>query len=101
MSARRWTATSDSRLAARAVETISPVSEYLDRVGARQTLLVYARYDLTFPSICRRISCVRSGNCRFPTKCGGSRAGHYQQREDAFKFLDGWVLTRFLRRALT
>ena len=45
---------------------ISPQA-YLDRVRDKKTLLVYAKYDLTFPSIFRGISSANSTVAVFPT----------------------------------
>jgi hypothetical protein len=79
---------------------ISPRS-YLDRLGDRQTLLVYARYDLTFP-----VDLSESLVCDFrtrgiPHELVVLRCGHYSTGKAPFKFVDGWLLTRFLRNALS
>jgi dienelactone hydrolase len=79
-----------------------PISPYwyLERVRDRQTLLVYARYDLTFPVDLSR-DLVREFRARgVPHEVATLRCGHYSSGKAPFKFLDGWVLTRFLRRAL-
>jgi hypothetical protein len=73
---------------------------FLERVRDRQTLLVYARYDLTFP---RDLSedLVREFRRRnIPHELSVLSCGHYSTGLAPFKFVDGWVLTRFLRRAL-
>ena len=73
---------------------------YLERVRDRQTLLVYARYDLTFP---RDLSedLVRAFRERgIPHELAVLSCGHYTSGKTPFKFLDGWILTRFLKRAL-
>jgi hypothetical protein len=73
---------------------------YLERVRDRKTLLVYARYDLTFP---RDLSedLVREFNARgIPFEVAVLRCGHYTTGKAPFKFVDGWLLTRFLKRAL-
>ena len=73
---------------------------YLDRVRDRKTLLVYARYDLTFP---RDLSedLVREFRERgIPFEMAVLRCGHYTTGKAPFKFIDGWLLTRFLRKAL-
>jgi hypothetical protein len=73
---------------------------YLERVRNRRTLLVYARYDLTFP---RDLSedLVREFRRRnIPHELSVLSCGHYSTGLAPFKFVDGWVLTRFLRRAL-
>ena len=73
---------------------------YLERVRDRKTLLVYARYDLTFP---RDLSedLVREFRDRgIPCEVAALRCGHYTIGKAPFKFVDGWLLTRFLRGAL-
>jgi pimeloyl-ACP methyl ester carboxylesterase len=73
---------------------------YLERVRDRRTLLVYARYDLTFP---RDLSedLVREFSERgIPFEVAVLRCGHYTTGKAPFKFVDGWLLTRFLKRAL-
>jgi len=73
---------------------------YLERVRDRQTLLVYARYDLTFPPDLSR-DLVRSfRDLGIPHKVAVLRCGHYSTGKAPFKFLDGWILTRFLKKAL-
>jgi hypothetical protein len=73
---------------------------YLERVRNRRTLLVYARYDLTFP---RDLSedLVREFSERgIPFEVAVLRCGHYTTGMAPFKFVDGWVLTRFLKKVL-
>src|SRR5437867_4433528 len=73
---------------------------YLERVRHRKTLLVYARYDLTFP---RDLSedLVREFRARaIPCDVAVLRCGHYTTGIAPFKFVDGWLLTRFLKNAL-
>jgi dienelactone hydrolase len=73
---------------------------FLDRVRNRRTLLVYARYDLTFPPDLSE-SLVRDFRDRqVPHEVAVLRCGHYSTGKTPFKFVDGWVLTRFLRRNL-
>ena len=65
----------------------------------RQTLLVYARYDLSFPDLSENL--VRAFREHdVPHEVAVLRCGHYSTGKAPFKFVDGWVLTRFLRRAL-
>ena len=74
---------------------------YLERVRDRQTLLVYARYDLTFPVELSR-DLVREFRERdLPHELAILPCGHYSSGKAPFKFLDAWLLTRFLRRALS
>jgi dienelactone hydrolase len=74
---------------------------YLERLRDRQTLLVYARYDLTFPVDLSEdlVRAFRKGGV--PHEVAVLRCGHYSTGKTPFKFVDGWVLTRFLKRALT
>src|SRR5262245_56761839 len=73
---------------------------YVDRVRDRRTLLVYARYDLSFP-VDLSEDLVRHFRERgVPHQVAVLRCGHYSTGKAPFKFVDGYVLTRFLRRAL-
>jgi pimeloyl-ACP methyl ester carboxylesterase len=78
---------------------ISPFS-YLDRLRDTKTLLVYARYDLTFPvDLSRRL--VDEFKARqLPHDVAVLPCGHYSTGSAPFKYFDGYVLTRFLRQAL-
>ena len=78
---------------------ISPYP-YIDRLRDTRVLLVYARYDLSFPvHLSRRFvaECERLGlqPAVFALPCG-----HYTTGETPFKWLDGYVLIQFLRRNL-
>ena len=80
----------------------SPISPqlYLDRLGERRTLLVYARYDLTFP-VDLSENLVRSFRDRaIPHEVAVLPCGHYTTGKTPFKYVDGWILTRFLKKAL-
>jgi dienelactone hydrolase len=79
---------------------ISPHA-YLDRVRDRRTLLVYARYDLTFPPDLSEDLVRDFRDRRIPHEVAVLRCGHYSTGKTPFKFVDGWILTRFLKRALT
>jgi dienelactone hydrolase len=73
---------------------------YLDRVRDRKTLLVYARYDLTFP-VDLSEDLVREFRERgIPHEVAVLGCGHYSSGKAPFKFIDGWILTRFLKSAL-
>jgi dienelactone hydrolase len=78
---------------------ISPWS-YLDRARDRKTLLVYARYDLTFPVDLSRKLVDEFRRLNIPTEVAVLPCGHYSTGEAPFKFLDAYYLTRFLRRNL-
>jgi hypothetical protein len=78
---------------------ISPWS-YLERVRQTQTLLVYAAYDLTFPVDLSRSLIEEFQRLRLPHETAMLPCGHYSTGSAPFKFLDGYLLTRFLRRKL-
>jgi hypothetical protein len=73
---------------------------YLDRVRDRQTLLVYARYDLTFPVDLSEDLVREFRERQIPHELSVLGCGHYSTGKVPFKFLDAWILTRFLRQAL-
>jgi len=73
---------------------------YLERLRDRQTLLVYARYDLTFPVDLSEDLVGAFRELGIPHEVAVLRCGHYSTGKAPFKFVDGWILTRFLRRAL-
>jgi dienelactone hydrolase len=73
---------------------------YLERVRDRRTLLVYARYDLTFPPDLSE-NLVNDFRARgIPHEVAVLRCGHYSTGKTPFKFVDGWILTRFLKQNL-
>jgi dienelactone hydrolase len=73
---------------------------YLERLRERRTLLVYARYDLTFP-VDLSEDLVREFRARgIAHELAVLPCGHYSSGRAPFKFVDGWVLVRFLKRAL-
>jgi dienelactone hydrolase len=73
---------------------------FLDRVRDRQTLLVYARYDLTFPPDLSEDLVRDFAARRLPHEVAVLRCGHYSTGKTPFKFVDGWMLTRFLKKNL-
>src|SRR2546426_815700 len=73
---------------------------YLDRLRNRKTLLVYARYDLTFPVDLSEDLVNAFREEHVPHEVAVLRCGHYSTGKAPFKFVDGWILTRFLRKAL-
>lgn len=74
---------------------ISPWS-YLDRVDGKRTLLVYAKYDLTFPVDLSRML-IEEWRRRDPhARIAMLPCGHYTTGEVPFKFIDGYHLGRFL-----
>ena len=78
---------------------ISPLS-YLDRVSHARALLVYARYDLTFPVDLSRMLVEEFRRQAVPHDVAVLSCGHYSTGFAPFKFIDAYVLTRFLRRNL-
>ena len=78
---------------------ISP-QPYLERVRRMRTLLIYAQYDLTFPVGLSK-SLVQEFRTRgIPHELAVLPCGHYSTGKTPFKFLDGYWLTRFLKKAL-
>ena len=74
---------------------------YLDRIRDRRTLLVYARYDLSFPVDLSEDLVCAFRDLRVPHEVAVLRCGHYSTGKAPFKFVDGWILARFLRNALS
>jgi hypothetical protein len=73
---------------------------YLERVRDRRTLLVYAKYDLTFPVDLSEDLVREFAERGIPYELAVLRCGHYSSGRAPFKFVDGWILTRFLKNAL-
>jgi dienelactone hydrolase len=84
----------------RAWLAISPMS-YFDQFARspKNSLVVYAKYDLTFlPEFSRDI--IREFHCRqLPLKVSLLPCGHYTCGETPFKYLDAYYLASFLRAA--
>ena len=78
---------------------ISP-QVYLDRIKDTKTLLVYARYDLTFPVDLSRELVGEFQRRGIPHELAVLPCGHYSTGVTPFKYLDGFVLARFLDRNL-
>ena len=78
---------------------ISP-QMYLDRVKDKKTLLVYAMYDLTFPVDLSQNLIREFQQRRIPHEVVILPCGHYSTGVAPFKYLDGFVLARFLDRNL-
>jgi len=73
---------------------------YLERLRDRKTLLVYARYDLSFPVDLSEDLVREFRELGIPHDVAVLRCGHYSTGKAPFKFVDGWVLARFLKKAL-
>jgi hypothetical protein len=78
---------------------INPWS-YLDRVTNTRTLLVYARYDLTFPVDLSRVLVDEFARRNLPHEVAVLPCGHYSTGIAPFSYLDAYLLIRFLRRNL-
>jgi hypothetical protein len=76
----------------------SPISPeiYLDHMRQKQVLLVYARYDLSFPLHLSK-ELIDSFHAQgLEPKVAMLPCGHYSTGMAPFKYLDGYVLTKFL-----
>jgi hypothetical protein len=78
---------------------ISPFP-YLDRVRDKRILLVYARYDLTFPVRLSRMLVEEFRRREISHDLHVLPCGHYSTGVTPFKWLDGITLCRFLNRSL-
>ncbi|HEV3485485.1 MAG TPA: hypothetical protein VG106_08760, partial [Vicinamibacterales bacterium] len=78
---------------------ISPFP-YLERVRGKRVLLVYARYDLTFPVGLSRLLVDEFRKRDVEHELAVLPCGHYSTGVMPFKYLDGFVLVRFLNRSL-
>jgi dienelactone hydrolase len=78
---------------------ISPQA-YVHRVADKKTLLVYAKYDTTFP-VHLSLDLIREfDRLRIPYQTSVLPCGHYTTGRAPFKYLDGYILTKFLVRNL-
>jgi dienelactone hydrolase len=80
-------------------QPISPHG-YLERLRNRKTLLVYARYDLTLPVDLSEDLVRAFKELDIPHEVSVLRCGHYSTGKAPFKFVDGYILTRFLKKSL-
>ena len=78
---------------------ISPFP-YLERVRGKKILLVYARYDLTFPVRLSRMLVEEFKNRQIEHELTVLPCGHYSTGVTPFKWMDGLVLCRFLNKNL-
>jgi dienelactone hydrolase len=78
---------------------ISP-QMYLDRIRDKKTLLVYAKYDLTFPVDLSKNLVDEFDRRKLPYELTVLPCGHYSTGVAPFKYLDGFVLARFLDKNL-
>jgi hypothetical protein len=78
---------------------ISPMP-FVDRVRGRNVLLIYARYDLTFPVPLSRRFVAEFQRRGIPHRVSVLPCGHYTTGKTPFKFLDGYYLTSFFAKQL-
>ena len=78
---------------------ISP-QPYIARMGDTPSLLVYARYDLSFPVRLSRQLIREFERHDNPHEVAVLPCGHYTTGKPPFKWLDGYLLVQFLRRTL-
>ena len=76
---------------------ISPFP-YISRLADRRVLLVYARYDLTFPIDLSRLLVAEFRRHGVPHERAVLPCGHYTTGAAPFKWLDGYRLVSFMRR---
>jgi dienelactone hydrolase len=68
---------------------------FIPRVNGRAVLLVYARYDETFPVDLSRQFLAEFDRQHIPYTRAVLPCGHYTTGKAPFKFLDGYYLTKF------
>ena len=78
---------------------ISP-EPYIERMRGKRVLLVYARYDLSFPLRLSRQLIDAFERRGIPYDVFALPCGHYSTGIAPFSWLDGYALVRFLRREL-
>jgi len=78
---------------------ISP-QPYIDRMRGTPSLLIYARYDLSFPVRLSRQLVADFTAREIPHEVAVMPCGHYTIGKTPFKWLDGYKLVQFLRRHL-
>jgi dienelactone hydrolase len=78
---------------------ISPQA-YVNRARDKRTLLVYARYDTTFPVHLSKALIAEFDRLGIPYALSVLPCGHYTTGMTPFKYLDGYVLTKFLLKNL-
>jgi hypothetical protein len=78
---------------------ISPFP-FLDRARGRRLLLVYARYDLTFPVRLSRMLVDELRVRGIDHEVAALPCGHYSTGVAPFSWVDAYVLIRFLTRSL-
>ena len=79
-----------------------PISPWLHLDGVQdvRTLLVYAKYDLSFPVDLSQALIAEFERRDIPHEVAVLPCGHYSTGVAPFKFLDAWFLIRFLQQNL-
>jgi dienelactone hydrolase len=79
-----------------------PISPYpfIERVRGRRLLLVYARYDLTFPVDLSKQFLEEFNRRDIAHDLVVLPCGHYTSGKAPFKFLDGYILVKFFVKNL-
>jgi hypothetical protein len=74
---------------------------YFDRFARwpKKSLVVYARYDLTFLPEFSRQAIAEFRRFKLDHKVAALPCGHYSTGETPYKYIDGWHLATFLVRA--
>ena len=78
---------------------ISPFP-YIERLQGIFVLLIYARYDLTFPVQLSRMLVEEFRRRKIEHELSVLPCGHYSTGVSPFKWIDGLTLSRFLARTL-
>jgi hypothetical protein len=65
----------------------------------KKSLIIYARYDLTFLPEFSRAIVAEFGRRRLDHEVVELPCGHYTIGETPYKYMDGWHLASFLRTA--
>lgn len=93
----------DGRIELEALRRIwMPISPfpYLERVRGKKVLLVYARYDLTFPVTLSKMLVNEFRRRGVEPQVAVLPCGHYSIGITPFKWIDGLILCRFMNRSL-
>ncbi len=79
---------------------VSPISYFRQFARwPRKSLIIYARYDLTFPPELSRHAVEEFERHGLDHKVVVLPCGHYTTGETPFKYMDGWQLATFFRTA--
>jgi dienelactone hydrolase len=82
-------------------KAVSPMSYFKQFARwPRKSLIVYAKYDLTFlPEFSKQVVAEFKRH-NLDHKVAALPCGHYSMGETPYKYMDGWALASFLGRAL-